>query len=162
QLAAGDDIDWFFLLAMAAARTEIVRFDEVWWRLRLVSARLTQRVNDMGRAGVLERLWLVGHLGRAIYGRPGGNDRAACLEFFHANLRDYLLRDVMGTGTTEIGIRGRTAGTPAAWRALDRLAAAAHDWFQIQQVLPADDLAILMQHRDVVVETSRADGEDKH
>ena len=28
---------WYFLLAMAHARTEIVRFEEVWWRIRMVT-----------------------------------------------------------------------------------------------------------------------------
>lgn len=153
QLAAKNDIDWYFLLAMAAARSEIVRFDEVWWRVRLVKASLTRNVEDLGEQGVLERLWLLGHLGRTIHARPGGpRDPVRFLEFFHANLRDYILRDVMSYGGAELGISGRTGGTPPAWRALERLAAAARDWGQTQHALPDDDIRVLMQHRHVVIE----------
>jgi hypothetical protein len=159
QIAAKDDIDWFFLLAMSSARTEIVRFEEVWWRLRLVKATLTRSVEELGPKGVLERLWLLGHLGRTIHARPDDRDPARFLEFFHANLRDYLLRDVMSYGGAELGIPGRTGGTPPAWRALDRLAAAARDWEQTQQVLPPDDVRVLMEHRHVVVERVKKDEE---
>jgi len=159
QVAAKDDLDWHFLLAMAEARTEIVRFEEVSWRIRLIDPLLTRRAEDLGPKGILERLWLVGHLGRTIYARPDDNDPARYVEFFHANLRDYLLRDVMGTGGAELGIPGRSGGTPPAWRALDRLAAAAHEWEQTQQALPHDDILVLMRHRDVVVEPLQRKGE---
>ena len=159
QLAAKDDLDWYFLLAMAAARTEIVRTEEVWWRIRLISAALTERARQIGPKGLLERLWLVGHLGRTIYARPDDKTPGRFLEFFHANLRDYLVRDVMGTGGAELNIPGRTGGTPPTWRALDRLASAARDWEHTQQALPQDELAVLMQHRDVVTEPVQREGE---
>lgn len=157
QLAGKDDLDWYFLLAMAAARTEIVRFDDVWWRLRLVSSPLTQRAEELGPKRVIERLWLMGHLGRTIHARPDDSptpdrDPAAFLEFFHANLRDYLLRDVMGTGSAEIAVKGRSGGMPPAWRALDRLASAAREWAQTQYALAPEDVAVLMQMRDIVIE----------
>jgi hypothetical protein len=150
-----DDIDWYFVLAMAHARTEIVRFEEVWWRLRLVDPTLTRRVDELRPRGVLERLWLVGHLGRTIHPRPHLGDPARFLEFFHANLRDFLLREVMGPGGADLRLLGRRRETPSAWRALDRLSTFAHEWEQMQQQLPYDDIRVLMEHRDVVVERIR-------
>lgn len=95
-LAAKNDLDWYLFLAMAHARTEIVRFSEVWWRLRLVSPKLTDRANSLGPPGIRERLWLLGHLGRSIHARPlGTTDPAGFFEFFHANLRDHLVSGVM-------------------------------------------------------------------
>src|SRR5262249_12461301 len=139
QVAAKDDVDWFFVLAMAHARTEIVRFEEVWWRLRLISPSLTRRVDDLLPQGVLERLWLLGYLGRTIYPRPQRGDPARFLEFFHANLRDYLLR-VMAQGGAGLALQGRRCETPHVWRALDRLAIAAHEWEQMQQLLAYEDV----------------------
>src|SRR4051794_10300340 len=96
--AERDELDWHFLLAMSHARTEIVRFEEVLWRIRMVSAPLARRVDDLRREGVIERMWLLGILARTVHARPLGNDPVRFVEFFHANLRDYLLRDVMGQG----------------------------------------------------------------
>ncbi|WP_455359687.1 FHIPEP family type III secretion protein [Streptomyces sp. SYSU K21746] len=157
QSAARDDLDWYFLLAMAHARTEIVPFEDVWWRLRMVKPQLTERVDSLLRRGVLERLWLIGHLGRTIHARRCDGDPERFVEFFHANLRDYLLRDVMARGRpgldTEVpATEGPGAGTPPAWRALDRLADHAHDWDQIQQLLQPEDIRALMAHRAAVVE----------
>lgn len=159
QVAAKDDLAWFFLLAMSHARTEIVRSEEVLWRLRLVRPTLTRGVDDLGPKGVLEWLWLRGHLGRTIHARPFGKDPARFLEFFHANLRDHLLRDVMNYGSAELRIPGRSGGTPPVWRALDRLSAAAHDWEQTQQLLPWEDIRVLMEHRLVVVERIKQENE---
>jgi len=142
RLAHKDKLDWYFLLAMAHTRTEIVGFEEVWWRLHLVNPTLTRRIDLLEPGGILERLWLRGHLGRSIYTRPDGADPARFLEFFHANLRDYLLRDVMS----------RSGETPAAWRALDRLSVAAHDWEQMLQLLDRDDIRALMEQRQFTVE----------
>jgi hypothetical protein len=142
RLARKDKLDWYFLLAMAHARTEIVGFEEVWWRLHLVDPTLTRRIDVLEPPGVLEWLWLRGHLGRTILARPDGKDKARFLEFFHANLRDYLLRDVMS----------RTGETPAAWRALDRLSAAAHDWEQMLQLLDRDEVHALMERRQFTLE----------
>jgi len=158
--AERDELDWHFLLAMSHARTEIVRFEEVWWRIRMISPRLTRRVEDLRRSGVLERLWLLGFLGRTIHGRPYAGDSVRFVEFFHANLRDYLLREVMGQGRSGAGIGGRHGGTPAAWRALDRLSVFAHDWAQTVQLLPAEEIRVLMEHRDQVIETRLALDED--
>ena len=153
QAMAKDDVDWNFLLAMAHARAEIVRFEEVWWRLRLVDPKLTRRVeDDLRLEGVRERLWLLGHFGRTIHPRPYLKDPARFLEFFHANLRDYLLREVMGQGDAELVLFGRKCETPEAWRALDRLSTIAHEWEQIQQPLAYDDVRVLMLHKHVVVE----------
>ncbi|MFE2280618.1 FHIPEP family type III secretion protein [Streptomyces sp. NPDC059454] len=157
QSAARDDLDWYFLLAMAHARTEIVPFEDVWWRLRMVRPQLTQRVDSLQARGILERLWLIGHLGRTIHARPYGDEPARFVEFFHANLRDYLLRDVMARGRSGLDVEvpateGFGAGTPPAWRALDRLADHAHDWDQIQQLLQPEDIRALITHRAVVVE----------
>lgn len=152
RAAAHDDLDWYFLLAMAHARTEIVGFDEVWWRLRMVNARLTGRVDDLRPPRVIERLWLFGYLGRTLHARPDADNPAGFVEFFHANLRDYILREVMARAGAAFGVTGRRLGTPQAWRALDRLAARAHDWEQTQQLLPADDVRILMEHRHQVIE----------
>ncbi len=149
QLAAKDEIDWYFILAMAHARTEIVRFEEVWWRLRMVKASITERVNNLGRQGLLERLWLLGHLGRTIYARPQGDDPARFLEFFHANLRDHLIRDVMNYGGQKLRIGGR--GVPRPVGGLDRLAAAASSWSQSQQLMLREDVRVLMEHKDVFV-----------
>ncbi len=149
-----DEIDRYFLLAMAHARSEIVRFEEVWWRLRMVDPRLTRRVDELRPRGVIERLWLLGYLGRTIHPRPHGDDPARFLEFFHANLRDHLLSEVMGGGGS-----GPRHGMPATWRALDRLAAYAHEWTQIEQLLPQDDIQALMTHREVVVDRLAAPGE---
>jgi hypothetical protein len=161
QLANKDDVEWFFVLAMAHARTEIVRQEEVWWRLRLVEPKLTRRVEELKPSGVLERLWLLGFLGRTIYPRDFGGQPARFLEFFHANLRDYLLQ-LMGQGGGEIELPRRRCETPPAWRALDRLATAAHEWEQIQQLLPADDIAFLMEQREVTVERTAQKGEVDH
>jgi hypothetical protein len=152
EAAAREDLDWHFLLAMAGARTEIVRFDEVWWRLRMVDPRLTRRADELQRQGILERLWLLGFLGRTIHARPQGDDPAGFVEFFHANLRDYLLRDVMARTGSDLDLQGRRGGVPSAWRALERLSVYAHDWEQMQQQLPDDDIHALMEHREVVVE----------
>jgi hypothetical protein len=158
QTAARDDLDWHLLLAMAHARTEIVRFEEVWWRLRMVDPRLTRRTDELRRNGVLERLWLFGYLGRTIHARPGAGEPARYVEFFHANLRDYLLQEVMARGVADLDIRGRRGGTPPAWRALDRLSVCAHDWKTSQQLLPPDDVRVLMEHRSEVVAGFPADG----
>ncbi len=155
-LAAKDDLDWYFFLAMAHARTEIVRFSEVWWRLRLVSPKLTERAIKLGRQNFLEHLWLMGHLGRTIHARPLDTDKAGFLEFFHANLRDHLLTTVMNYGGEE-RLKGRRGGMPPAWRALDRLTAAARDWKQSQQLMIRDDVKILMEQKDVFVETQSID-----
>ncbi|GGP78032.1 FHIPEP family type III secretion protein [Streptomyces melanogenes] len=157
QSAARDDLDWYFLLAMAHARTEIVPFEDVWWRLRMVKPQLTQRVDSLLKRGILERLWLIGHLGRTIHARSDDGEPARFVEFFHANLRDYLLRDVMARGrpgfaTERPGREDPGTGTPPAWRALDRLADHAHDWDQIQQLLQPEDIHALMAHRAAVVE----------
>ena len=152
QAAARDDLDWHVLLAMAHARTEIVSFEEVWWRLRMVDPRLTRRVDDLRPQGILERLWLLGFLGRTIHARPHNDEPGRFVEFFHANLRDYLLREVMARGGANLGFGGRHGGTPPAWRALDRLAVYARDWEQTQQLLPADDVRVLMEHREPVIE----------
>lgn len=158
QVAAKDDIDWFFVLSMAHARTEIVRFEEVWWRLRMINPTLTRRVDELRPQGVLERLWLLGYLGKTLHPRPYRGDPARFLEFFHANLRDYLLR-VMGQGGADLELQGRRCETPLTWRALDRLSVAAHEWEQRQQLLPREDVACLMDHREVVVERTRREGE---
>ena len=50
---------------MSHARTEIVRFEEVWWRLRMVSPELSRRVEELRPKGIVERLWMLGFLGRA-------------------------------------------------------------------------------------------------
>ncbi|MCI0659684.1 MAG: hypothetical protein L0220_01285, partial [Acidobacteria bacterium] len=155
-LAAKDDLDWYFFLAMAHTRTEIVRFSEVWWRLRLVSPKITERAVKLGRQDFLEHLWLMGHLGRTIHARPLDTDKAGFLEFFHANLRDHLLTTVMNYGGEE-RLKGRRGGMPPAWRALDRLSAAAHDWKQSQQLMIRDDVRILMDQKDVFVETISID-----
>ena len=160
QLANKDDVDWFFLLAMAHARTEIVRQEEVWWRLRLVTPKLTRRVEELRPSGVLERLWLLGFLGRTIYPRDFGGQAARFLEFFHANLRDYLLQ-LMGQGGGEIALPRQRCETPSAWRALDRLSIAAHEWEQTQQLLPPDDVASLMEQRDITVEKNVREGESE-
>jgi FHIPEP family len=161
QFAAKDDLDWYFFLAMAHARTEIVRFEEVWWRLRLVNPQLTGRVDGLRPQGVLERMWLLGHLGRTIYPRPLDDDPARFLEFFHANMRDHLIGSVMNFGGDEAGRGGRRGGTPAVWRALDRLTAAARDWKQSQQLLLREDVTELMQHKDVFVEPLKSEHGDK-
>jgi len=161
QAARQDDLAWYFLLAMAHARTEIVRFEEVWWRLRMVDPRLTQRIDALRRDGVLELLWFLGFLGRTIHARSAGNDPARYVEFFHANLRDYLLRDVMARGGADLDAWGGLAATPATWRALDRLSAFAHDWGQTQQLLPPEDVRVLMEHRQQVIETHPVPGEDQ-
>ena len=145
--AERDELDLYFLLAMSHARTEIVRFEEVWWRIRMVSPQLTRRVTDLESHGVRERLWLLGFLGRTIYARPGGGEPMRYVEFFHANLRDYLLRERMSPGGD---LRG---GTPPAWRALDRLSGFAHDWAQILQPLLAEEIRVLMEHKDEVIAT---------
>jgi FHIPEP family protein/conflict system STAND superfamily ATPase len=165
-LFAKDDLDWYFFLAMAHARTEIVRFTEVWWRLRLLAPEVAPEVakltDSLGRQGVLERLWLLGHLGRTIYTRPLGTDKAGFLEFFHANLRDYLVGTVMNYGGRQ-GLEGRRRGTPDAWRALDRLTAAARYWKQSQQLMLREDVNVLMAQKDVFVEpiVIVVDGQEK-
>ena len=75
--AERDDLDWFFLLAMAHARTEIVRFEEVWWRIRMVDARADPAGRRPATDGVRERLWLLGILGRTFY--PPGRRRPDAL-----------------------------------------------------------------------------------
>ena len=151
-LAGRDEIDWYFFLAMAHARTEIVRFEEVWWRLRLVEPGITRRASELGRQAALERLWLLGHLGRTIHPRPLGEDKAGFLEFFHANLRDHLLTNVMNRGGDDPSRHGPRPGMPVAWRALDRLREIAKNWEQNQQLLLKDDIDVLMQHKDVFTE----------
>ena len=160
NLFAKDDIDWFFLLAMAHARTEIVRIEEVWWYLRLVEAKLTKRVDDLGPKGVFERLWLLGHVGRTIYARSIEKGVARFVEFFHANLRDHLIKEVMNQGGL-VGSTGRRGGTPPVWRALDRLASAARDWDQSQQLLQADDVRVMMEHRIVLTERLQREEKDE-
>lgn len=147
ELARKDQLEWNFLLAMAHARAEIVGLEEVWWRLHMVDASLTTSLSELGEFGVIEWQWLKGHIGRTIHTRSGdttddGENTPQFLEFFHANLRDYLLRDVMSWA----------GKTPAAWRALDRLSAAAHEWQQTQRALDRDDIAALMAHREHAVE----------
>lgn len=41
----------------------------------MVEPRLTSRGDELGINGVLERLWLLGFLGRTIHVRPGKTDR---------------------------------------------------------------------------------------
>ena len=161
QAAALDALDWYFVLAMAHARTEIVRFEEVWWRLRMVDPRLTRRVEDLAPQGLVERLWMLGFLGRTIHARPHGADPARYVEFFHANLRDFLLRDVMTHGGSDLDLHGRRGETPPAWRALERLAVYARDWEQTQQLLPFDDVRVLMEHREDVIDAPQAPGESR-
>jgi hypothetical protein len=151
-LAAKDELDWYFFLAMAHARTEIVSFSEVWWRLRLVSPQLTERADNLGRQGALERLWLLGHLGRTVHPRPLGTDKAGFLEFFHANLRDHLVTTVMNYGG-EGRLQGQRRGMPPAWRAVDRLTAAARDWKQSQQLMLREDVQVLMEQKEVFIES---------
>ena len=158
--AERDELDWHFLLAMAHARTEIVRFEEVWWRIRMVRAPLTRRVDDLRRGGVIERMWLLGLLGRTVHSRPLGNEPVRFVEFFHANLRDYLLREVMGHGRSAAGVGGRYGGTPLTWRALDRLSVFAHDWAQTLQPLLAEEIHVLMEHRTEVVQAALVPDED--
>jgi hypothetical protein len=158
RAAVGDDLAWYVLLAMAHARTEIVRFEEVWWRVRMVDPRLTKRADDLRSDGIVERLWLFGHLGRTIHARPYGDDPARFVEFFHANLRDFLLRDVMAQGGADLDLPRERCETPPAWRALDRLSGCAHDWEQTPQLLPSDDVRALMKHRFAVVDNSRERG----
>lgn len=152
KAAERDDLDWHFLLAMAHARTEIVRFEEIWWRLRMVDPELTRRAEELGPEGILERLWLFGYLGRTVYVRPHAGHPARFVEFFHANLRDHLLWNVMARGGSDVEVRRRRRGTPPAWRALDRLAGYARDWEQTRQLLPAEDVRVLMEHRQHVIE----------
>ncbi|MDT0353611.1 FHIPEP family type III secretion protein [Pseudonocardia charpentierae] len=159
KAAGRDDLDWHFVLAMAHSRTEIVRFEEVWWRLRMVDSQLTRRIEELTPKGILERLWLFGLLGRTLYARPYGGDPARYVEFFHANLRDHLLRNVMARGGSDTDIRRRRTGTPPAWRALDRLTGYARDWEQTQQLLPAEDVRVLIEHRDAVIEQITLPGE---
>ncbi|MFE1308061.1 FHIPEP family type III secretion protein [Streptomyces sp. NPDC058755] len=164
--AARDDLDWYFLLAMAHARTEIVRVEEVWWRLRLVHPKLALLADDLQMTGIVERLWMLGTLGRTVHVRSGGARTglagdARFVEFFHANLRDYLLREVMGQDGADIQGLGRPGGTPAAWRALDRLALYAHGWEHTQQLLPAEDVQALMDHRDVAVQRVESPGAER-
>src|SRR5262249_32058561 len=123
----------------------------VWWRLHMVSAALTSRITTLSAKGVLESLWLKGHLGRTIHPRSDGTDEAPFLEFFHANLRDHLLRGVMSAADR----------TPAAWRALDRLPAGAHDWDQSQQPLDKDDIRALLVHRQHVVERTGTSADER-
>lgn len=158
KAAVGHDLAWYVLLAMAHARTEIVRFEEVWWRVRMVDPRLTKRADDLRSEGIVEQLWLFGHLGRTIHARPHGDDPARFVEFFHANLRDFLLRDVMAQGGADLDLPRGRCETPPAWRALDRLSAYAHDWEQTPQLLPSDDVRALMEHRFAVVDNSRERG----
>ena len=157
RAAARHDVDWFFLLAMAHARAEIVGIDEVLWRLRMVRSDLTREVEELGAEGILERLWLFGFLGRTVHARPLQQRPGRLVEFFHADFRDHLLRDVMELGGHDLDLGGRLGGTPPAWRALDRLAVYARDWRQTQQLLPEEDVAALMEHRTVLIETHTAD-----
>jgi hypothetical protein len=156
SLMGKDDLDWYFFLSMAHARTEIVRREEVLWRLGLVRD-LARRIKELGPGGVLERLWLLGHLGRTIHPRPQGRDSARFLEFFHANLRDHLVANVMSrteepSGTEPSGGDLLRRGMPASWRALDRLREIARDWEQIQQPLVKEDIRALMDHKEVFAE----------
>jgi hypothetical protein len=158
-LMGKDDLDWYFFLAMAHAGTEIVRREEVLWRLGLVSRELAGRLKELGPGGVIERLWLLGHLGRTMHPRPHGRDSARYLEFFHANLRDHLITNVMNrveefTGLEAPGARPLRRGMPPAWRALDRLREIARGWEQVQQPLVREDIAVLMDHKDVFTERS--------
>ena len=156
-LMGKDDLDWYFFLAMAHARTEIVRREEVLWRLGLVSRELAGQIKELGPRGVLERLWLLGHLGRTMHPRPQGRDSARFLEFFHANLRDHLVSNVMNRVEEPIGLEPRGArplrrGMPPAWRALDRLREIARGWDQVQQPLVKEDITVLMDHKEVFTE----------
>jgi hypothetical protein len=162
-LMGKDDLDWYFFLAMAHARTEIVRREEVLWRLGLVSRELARQVKELGPHGVLERLWLLGHLGRTIHPRALGDDSARFVEFFHANLRDHLISNVMNRAEDRGEPRGATRrrqGMPPAWRALDRLREIARDWEQVQQPLVKEDITVLMDHKEVFTERVPVPGKD--
>ncbi|HEV7266746.1 MAG TPA: FHIPEP family type III secretion protein [Falsiroseomonas sp.] len=153
-LMGKDELDWYFFLAMAHARTEVVRREEVLWRLGLVNRDLARRARELGPNGVLERLWLLGHLGRTIHPRRRGEDLARFLEFFHANLRDHLVTHVMNRAEDAAGAPAvqRRRGMPPAWRALDRLREVARDWQQLQQALLREDIAVLMDHKEAFCE----------
>src|SRR5262249_33991751 len=79
-------------------------------------------------------------------------------EFFHANFRDHLVREVLNGEKPRA--RGRQSKPPPAWRALDRLAAAARDWAQTQQPLDQEDVRALMEHKDVVGEHPPKEGKN--
>jgi GTPase SAR1 family protein len=134
-----DPVDWHIMLAMAHAKTEIVDINQVWWRLRLVSSDLTKLVQELKLKGIIEKLWLSGKLGRTIYGRPDQQGNISYLEFFHANMRDYLLIN-------------EYAHMPIAWRALDRLADAAQEWEQNHRYLSREDTYALMENKEVLLE----------
>lgn len=162
-LMGKDDLGWYFFLAMAHAQTEIVRREEVMWRLALVNRDLARQINELTAQGVLERLWLVGHLGRTMHPRRQGADSSRFLEFFHANLRDHLISNVMNRAEDASGADGTVAalrrrGMPAAWRALDRLREIARDWEQVQQALVRDDIAVLMDHKDAFTKLIKKPG----
>lgn len=163
-LMGKDDLEWYFFLAIAHARTEIVRREEVLWRLGLVSRDLARRVKELGPHGVLERLWLLGHLGRTVHPRALGDDSARFVEFFHANLRDHLVGNVMNRaeerGPEPRAASRRRLGMPPAWRALDRLREIARDWEQVQQPLLKEDITVLMDHKEVFTERVPVPGKD--
>ncbi|MGA7240769.1 MAG: FHIPEP family type III secretion protein [Bryobacteraceae bacterium] len=162
-LMGKDDLDWYLFLAMAHARTEIVRREEVLWRLGLVSRELAGRIKELTPHGVLERLWLLGHLGRTMHPRPEPHDSARYLEFFHANLRDHLVANVMNRVEEPAGPgasrpRQQRRGMPPAWRALDRLREIARGWDHVQQPLMREDIAVLMEHKDQFTERTPING----
>ena len=161
QLAAKDPIDWYFMLAMAHAKAEIVRFEEVWWRIRLVDPSLTRRLQHLGQRGLLERLWFLGFLGRTLNTRPIGDQPERLLEFFHANLRDHLIQNVMNNGRGEWRIDGGKSGMPDVWRALDRLTAAARDWDQSQQILSREDIKLLLRQKEILVESIQEENSEE-
>jgi hypothetical protein len=143
-LMGQDDLGWYFFLAMAHARTEIVRREEVIWRLGLANRDLAGLTESLPPEDVIERLWLRGHLGRTLHPRPLGKDSSRLLEFFHANLRDHLLTNVMNRAEDD-----DRRGMPPAWRALDRLRDLARDWEEVQQPLSPEDITVLMDHKRV-------------
>jgi hypothetical protein len=159
-LLGKDDLDWYFFLAMAHARTEIVRREEVLWRVGLVSRELARQTAGLGPTGVLERLWLLGHLGRTMHPRPQGQDSARFLEFFHANLRDHLVTDVMNRAEDPAAGGGsrRRRGMPPAWRALDHLREIARDWEHLQQPLLHEEIRALMDHKEDFTRRVRVPG----
>lgn len=129
-----DRVDWYVMLAMAHAKTEIVKFDQVWWRLHLVDSDLSRRIQDLKQKGIIEKLWLWGKLGSTVYGRPDEQGNITYLEFFHANMRDYLLEN-------------EQAHMPLAWRALDRLADTSQEWEQNHRYLSQEDTHAVMENR---------------
>jgi hypothetical protein len=168
RTAERDPLAAYFIMGMAHARAEIVRVDEVWWRLRMVDAERREQAERLRGSGVLERLWMLGLLGRTLHLRPGtrqdvnGEELGGFVEFFHANLRDYLLREVMAQGGDGLDTAGRIVGTPPAWRALDRLAAHARGWRETRQLLSSEEVAALIEHHEVVVQPFATPTSDLH